>query len=159
MSELQRSCVEMGETSRRWTITATLHRSGRYGKPLLRRRHRIACLEFARKSTFRTLRLRNKILRSDKTKIRLFDLNAKHHVWRKPGTTHHLPNTISSVNHGSGNIMLWGCFSAEGTGLLVKVGGKLNGAKYRDILKKNLVRSAQDLRLGWRFTLPTGQWP
>ena len=44
LAELQRSCVEMGETSRRTTITATLHRSGLYGrvarrKPLLSERH------------------------------------------------------------------------------------------------------------------------
>ena len=30
--------------------------------------------------------MKNKILGSDETKIELFGLNAKHHVWRKPGT-------------------------------------------------------------------------
>jgi hypothetical protein len=30
--------------------------------------------------------MRNKILWSDETKIEHFDLNAKRHVWRKPGT-------------------------------------------------------------------------
>ena len=30
--------------------------------------------------------------------------------------------------------------------------GKLNGAKYRDILYENLAQSAWDLRLGRRFT-------
>ena len=38
--------------------------------------------------------LRNKILWSDETKIELFGLNAKRHIWRKPGTAHHLVNTI-----------------------------------------------------------------
>lgn len=28
------------------------------------------------------------------TQIELFGLNGKHHVWRKPGTAHHLVNTI-----------------------------------------------------------------
>uniref|UniRef100_A0A803KE92 Uncharacterized protein n=1 Tax=Xenopus tropicalis TaxID=8364 RepID=A0A803KE92_XENTR len=31
-------------------------------------------------------------------------------------------------------IMLWGCFSAAETGKLVHVEGKMDGAKYRDIL-------------------------
>jgi hypothetical protein len=53
--------------------------------------------------------MRNKILWSNKTKIQLFVLNAKRHVWRKPGT-------ISTVKHGGGSIMLWGCFSVAGTG-------------------------------------------
>ncbi len=48
--------------------------------------------------------------------------------------------------------MLWGCFSAAGTGRLVAIEGKMNAAKYRDILDENLLQSAQDLRLGRRFT-------
>ena len=81
------------------------------------------------KSTLRTLRLaRNNIL----WLIELFGLNSKH-IWRKPGTTHHLPKTIPTVNHGGGSIMLWGCFSLAGTEGLVRVQGKLKATKYRDI--------------------------
>ena len=81
------------------------------------------------------------IIWSDDTKIELFEL--KRHVWKKPGTTHHLPNTIPTVKHGGGSIMLWGCFSVAGL-------GDWSGLrdKYRDILNENLVQSAQDLRLG-----------
>ncbi len=43
-------------------------------------------------------------------------------------------------------------FSAAGTGRLVAIEGKMNAAKYRDILDENLLQSAQDLRLGRRFT-------
>ncbi|KAK3557580.1 hypothetical protein QTP70_030511, partial [Hemibagrus guttatus] len=50
--------------------------------------------------------MRNKILWSDATKIELFGLNGKRHVWRKPGTAHHLANTIPTVKHGGGSIML-----------------------------------------------------
>jgi hypothetical protein len=53
--------------------------------------------------------------------------------------------------------MLWVCFSAAGTGRLVRIEGKMNGAKYREILDENLPQSVQDLRLGRRFYLPTGQ--
>ena len=37
--------------------------------------------------------------------------------------------------------MLWGCFSAAGTGRLVRIKGKINGAKYREILDENLLQS------------------
>ena len=47
--------------------------------------------------------------------------------------------------------MLWGCFSAAGTGRLVGIEGKMNGAKYRAILYVNLLKSTQDLRLGQQF--------
>ena len=70
--------------------------------------------------------MRNKILWSDETKIKLFGLNAEHYVWRKPGT-------IPLVKHGGGSIMLWGCFSVEVTERLVRIEGKMNGAKYREI--------------------------
>ncbi len=85
-------------------------------------------------------------------KEKLFGLNSKRYVWRKPGTAHHLSNTVPTVKHSGGSIMLWGCFSAAGTGRLVAIERKMNEAKYRDILDENLLQSAQDLRLGRRFT-------
>jgi hypothetical protein len=84
--------------------------------------------------------MRNKILWSDETKIELFGLNANRHVWRKPGN-------IPTVNHGGGSITLSGC-SAAGTGRLVRIEGKMNGLKHREILDENLLQRAQDLRLG-----------
>ena len=78
--------------------------------------------------------MRNKIPWSDDTKIELFGLKAKCHVWRKPGT-------IPMVKHGGGSIMLWGCFSAAGPGRQVRIKGKMKGAKYREILDENLLQS------------------
>jgi hypothetical protein len=74
LTELQNSTVEMGEPSRRTTISAALHQSGLYGrvarcKPFLSKRHMTASLLFA----------------NDETEIELFGLNAKCHVWRQPG--------------------------------------------------------------------------
>jgi hypothetical protein len=48
--------------------------------------------------------------------------------------------------------MLWGCFSAAGTVRLVRIKGKMNRAKDREILDENLLQSAQDFRLWRRFT-------
>jgi hypothetical protein len=67
-------------------------------------------------------------------------MNAKHHVWRKPGT-------IPTVKC-DGGMMLRVCFSAAGTVRLVWIKGKLNGAKSREIIDENLLLGAQDPRLG-----------
>jgi hypothetical protein len=70
--------MEMGELSRKTTISAALHQSGLYGrvarqKPLLIKRNMTAHLDFAEKDSHT---IRNKILWSDETKIKLFGLNA-----------------------------------------------------------------------------------
>ena len=85
-------------------------------------------------------------------KLKLFGLHSKRYVWRTSGTAHHLPNTISKVKHGDGSIILWGCFSAAGTGRLVATEGKINATKDIDILDKNLYQSVHILRMGRRFT-------
>ncbi|KAG2467933.1 TCB1 transposase, partial [Polypterus senegalus] len=156
LSELQRSSVERGEPPRRTTITVAIHQSGLYGrvarrKPLLSKRHMAAHLEFAKRHLKYSQTMRNKILWSDETKIELFGVNARCHVWRKPGTVHHQANTNPTVKHGGGSIMLWGCFSAAGTGRLVRIKGRMTAAMYRDILDENLLQSAFDLRLRLRF--------
>ena len=69
---------------------------------------------------------------------------------RKTNTAHHPEHSIPTVKHGGGSIMLWGYFSSAWTGNLVRVDGKMDGARFREILEENL--PAKDLRLGWRFT-------
>ena len=91
-------------------------------------------------------KMRNAILWSDEIKIELFGLNAKHHFWRKPGTN-------PTVKHGGGSIMRWGCFSAAGTGRLVRIEGKMNRASLQKILDENLLQSAQNLKTGAKVHL------
>ena len=134
----------MGEPSRRTTISAALHQSVARQKPLLSKRHMTARLEFTKRHLKDSQTMRNKIIWSDETKMELFGLNAKSHVWRKPGN-------IPTVKHGGGSIMLWGCSSAA-VKRLVRIKRKMNEATYREILDENLLQSTQDLRLGRRFT-------
>ncbi len=60
---------------------------------------------------------------------------------------------IPTVKHGGGNIMLWGCFSAKGTGRLHRIEERMDGAMYREILANNLLPSVRALKMGrgWFF--------
>ena len=48
--------------------------------------------------------------------------------------------------------MLWGFFSAAGTGSLVRIEAKMNGAKYREILDENLLQTSD-----WGEGLPSNR--
>ncbi len=41
----------------------------------------------------------------------------------RPNRAYVHKNNIPTVKHGGGNIMLWGCFSAKGTGELLRING------------------------------------
>ncbi len=95
--------------------------------PLLKKAHVQARLKFANDSEEKWV----KVLWSDETKLQLFGINATR-VFRKGGMLPMTPkNTIPIVKHGGGNIMLWGHFSAKGTGQLHHIKGTMDGAMYR----------------------------
>src|SRR4029434_4238844 len=75
---------------------------------------------------------------SDETKIKLFGINSTCRVWRGKNAEY---GTIPTVKHGGGNIMLWGCFSAKGTGRLHCIEGTIDGAMQLGILGLNLIPS------------------
>ena len=85
---------------------------------------------------------------SDETKIELFVLNSTRRVWSKKKDEYNPKKTIPTVKHGGGNTILWGCFSAKGTGRLHHIEGM-----YREILANNLLPSVRALKMGrgWLF--------
>ena len=89
---------------------------------------------------------------SDETKIELFGINSTR-VWRKRNAEYNPKNTIPTVKHGGGNLMLWGCFSAKGAGQLHHIEGRMNEPKYQEILGDNLLPSVRALKMGcgWVF--------
>ena len=88
---------------------------------------------------------------SGETKIALLASTRLVRVWWKRNAEYNL--NCTTVKHGGGNLMLWGCFSAKGTWRLYRIEGRMNGAMYRDILGDNLLPSVRALKMGrgWVF--------
>ncbi|CAM4639771.1 unnamed protein product [Leuciscus chuanchicus] len=121
--------------------------------PLLKPAHVQARLKFANDHMDDPEEEWEKVMWSDETKIELFGLNSTRCVWRKKKDEYNPKNTIPTVKHGGGNIILWGCFSAKGTGQLHRIEGRMDGAMYREILTNNFLPSVRALKMGrgWVF--------
>jgi hypothetical protein len=89
------------------------------------------------------------------TKIVLFGHNGHRYDWRKKGEACKPKNTIPTVKHGGGSIMLWGCFAARETVALHKIDGIMWEENYVDILKQHLKTSVRKLKLSlkWVFQM------
>ncbi|KAK6297445.1 hypothetical protein J4Q44_G00320280 [Coregonus suidteri] len=139
-----------GTTVSKKTISNTLRRHGlkscsARNVPLLKPAHVHARLKFANDHLDDPEEEWEKVMWSDETKIELFGLNSTRRVWRKKKDEYNPKNTIPTVKHGGGNIILWGCFSAKGTGRLHRM--------YREILANNVLPSVRALKMGrgWVF--------
>ncbi len=120
--------------------------------PLLKKANVQARLKFANDSEEDWV----KVLWSDETKIELFGINSTRRVWRRRNTAYDPKNTIPTVKHGGGNIMLWGCFSAKGTGQLHRIKGTMDGAMYR---KGQGIEASLGIENGSWMGIPAWQWP
>lgn len=145
-----------GVSVTRQTVANTLRNAGlrKYRArrvPLLKKKHLEARKKYATDMLKKDNAYFDKILWSDETKVELFGNNYNQMIWREPGSAYKRENTVPTVKHGGGNIMVWGCFSSSGTGDLHIIRGTMNSQKYCEILDSCLCNSARRLSLGRRW--------
>ena len=87
-------------------------------KPPLQNRHKKARLRFATAHGDKDCTFWRNVLWCDEAKIELFGDIDHCYVWRKKGEACKPKNTIPTVKHGGGSVMLWWCFAAGRTGAL-----------------------------------------
>ena len=140
------------------TISRALYRTSFHSRsprkvPLLKTKHVQDRLKFVETYKKRCMQFWEKVIWSDETKVKLFGRNTATSVWQKNGTAFKKQNTIPTVKFRGGSIMIRGCFSSKGTGELQVILGRKNGSMYREILEKNLQKSATSLGHGRNFVL------
>lgn len=74
-------------------------------------------------------------------------------IWRTRNTALAEGNVVSTVKHGGGSVMVWGCMAAGGVGNLTFIESTMNKIDYLNILKNNLRPSVEKLSLdrSWVF--------
>lgn len=125
------------------TVMRVLHKNGIRGyrprkTPLHTNRHLRQRLQFAKNHKNYDSNFWKKVLWSDETKIELFGHNHQKYVFRKKGQAYMPKNTVPTVKHGGGSIMLWGCFNANGTGALHRITDIMKKEDYLNILKQHI---------------------
>lgn len=79
-------------------------------------------------------------------------------MFAKSGTIHYLANTNPMVKHDGGSIILWGCFSVAGTGILVTIEGQKEQFTFQQYDVLNY--TAKTIVLWFRGTsLNVLEWP
>lgn len=122
-------------------------------KPFINEKNQISRLNFAKTHISKDLNFWKTVIFSDESKFNIFGSDGRSYVWRKPNTQLQLKNLRATVKHGGGGVMVWACMAATGVGNLVFIDGNMDKTLYLNVLKENLLQSAEklDLRRDFRF--------
>lgn len=121
-------------------------------KPLISLRNRRQRLAFAKYHRSWTVAEWSKVLWSDESKFNLHSSDGIRFVRRPVGRKFDHRYQVLTVKHGGGSVMVWGCFSYDGVGPLVRVVGIMNAIQYGEILTTHMIPFAtQNMPGDWLF--------
>lgn len=120
-------------------------------KPLVSDVNKKKRIDFANDYKNKANEFWDNVIFSDESKFNVFGSDGRFKVWRKQGEALNPKNTIKTVKHGGGGVMVWGCMASAGVGNLVIIDEIMNKEVYLNILKANLKPSAEKLGISSTF--------
>lgn len=120
-----------------------MYAGGKKKKPLLKKRHLKARMDFCHRYKYYTEDDWKRHLFSDETKVNRFGSDGKVWVWKKRGAKLTMQHCLPTVKGAGGHVMVWGSFSSQGVGDIHLVDGNMDGDQYTRILDKRLASSAK----------------
>ena len=140
-------------TIRRRLCEANLSARSPRKVPLLKKRHVMKRIQFAKDHIDWPKEKWRNILWTDESKIVLFGSKGRRQFVRRPPNTEFKPQyTLKTVKHGGASIMTWGCFSYRGVGPIYRIPGIMDQFAYIKILEEVMLPYAEEeMPLKWVF--------
>ncbi|KAJ1302343.1 hypothetical protein OPQ81_001158 [Rhizoctonia solani] len=132
------------ETVRRCLRDLGIKNYARRRIPLLTKRHLKARRDWAQDHATWSARDWRRVMFSDESKFDVYGSDGPLRCWRRPGLALNPHYTRKMVKHGGGNIMVWGCITAEGVGQLHHIEGRLTAIRYTEILEDKLLETFRE---------------
>lgn len=148
---------EFGKNVHPMTVRRVLHEANYTArvarrKPLVSSVNQTKRLNYAKEFVSKPISFWDEVLFSDESKFNIFRNDGRTSVWRKPNEAYKKQNLAPTVKHGGGGVMVWGCMSSAGVGELFVIEGIMDKTVYLNILKENVKKSAEKLKLPTSFT-------
>ncbi|TFY81292.1 hypothetical protein EWM64_g2724 [Hericium alpestre] len=132
-------------TVRRMFIRLGLYGRVHWHKPFLSKIHRHKRRIWAESHVDWTLKDWQQVVFSDESKFNLWFSDGRRYCRRRPGEQFLDRNLEKTVKHGGGSLQV--CLTAQGTGRLHRVEGRMNAAQFCAILEESLKGSLFDHQL------------
>ena len=118
--------------------------------PKLTNRHKVLRLQWARQHLHLTVRHWEHVIFGDESRFLLYRVDGRLRVRRLQGERLVDDCVQETVAGGGGSVHVWGAFHAGGKSELVVFRANVNGARYRDIMRQNLLPWARQ-QFGYNF--------
>jgi hypothetical protein len=112
-------------------------------KPFLSAKHRKARREFAEKYEHWTEEDWACVMFTDETKINRIGSDGRQWVWKRAGAPLQSQHILQTIKFGGGYVMIWGCMTTAGVGLMCRIEGKMDAELYEEILEDHVFQTLE----------------